>query len=39
LLEGAIQKAQNPAVKDFATVHLITVRDHLDAAQALAKKA
>ena len=38
LLEGAIQKAQNPAVKDFATVNLITVRDHLDAARALAKK-
>jgi putative membrane protein len=38
LLEGAVQKAQNPAVKDFATVSLITVRDHLNAAQALAKK-
>jgi putative membrane protein len=38
LLEGAIQKAQNPAVKDFATVNLITARDHLDAARALAKK-
>ncbi|MCU1311326.1 MAG: putative outer membrane protein [Candidatus Angelobacter sp.] len=38
LLEGAVQKAQNPTVKDFATVKLITERDHLDAAQALAKK-
>ena len=38
LLEGAIQKTQTPIVRDFATVNLITVRDHLDQARAIAKK-
>jgi putative membrane protein len=38
LLEGAIQKTQTPIVRDFATVNLITMRDHLDQARAIAKK-
>jgi putative membrane protein len=38
LLQGAIEKAQTPALKDFATVNLISVRDRADEAQATAKK-
>jgi putative membrane protein len=38
LVEGTIQKGETPIVRDFATVNLITMRDHLDQARAIAKK-
>ncbi|MCU1284380.1 MAG: hypothetical protein JWO13_730 [Acidobacteriales bacterium] len=38
LLQGAIEKAQDPRIKDFATVNLITARDYADEANALEKK-
>jgi putative membrane protein len=38
LFEGAVQKAQDQQVKDFATVNLISLRDQLDRATGTAKK-
>jgi len=38
LLQGAVEKSQDSAVRDFATVNLITVRDIADDANAVEKK-